>query len=395
MFVPALLLFAGCAAEMELDSSEEDTASVSEDLRRYDNGIPSNDPNAPWRDWTRLLPTNNVDIDHEYSPAHCGTPAGFLTVTTDDVTGKYNVLQWSGRGKGPAWSAHGTRIFHGKPACTLREPAPDGRTGYVLAGKGTDGRTYASPGIMAPATLPYGSPAPVPGAPGEWAAVSSQVYFEGGDPALATGGFGAGDSVVMAFMGDDNRTIYAHTRRLPYLSNSWSARITGPMLPAGWEVAGSPGIAKMAVTFMIAVRAWNTNTHARALFVTHFFANGAIAHFSNNIGSPPATWTQQSVTGHYIVSSPALTFSNTFGPTVYFRSIPPPGGASSIRQTTGNPLGQNPVLEVEPDDGLLFVGDAAASADWQLTVGRHVVVARTSADQLYYIESERDALLGP
>ena len=53
------------------------------------------------------------------------------------------------------------------------------------------------------------------------------------------------------------------------------------------------------------------------------------------------------------------------------------------------------MLEVEPDDGLLFVGDAAASADWQLTVGRHVVVARTSADQLYYIESERDALLGP
>ena len=258
-----------------------------------------------------------------------------------------------------------------------------GTSGFVVAGKGSsDNKIYASPGIMAPAEEFQENPTPA----GPFTAVSNTAYSVGGAPALASGGFGT-NSVVMVFMGDDNRTIYGHVRPIPYLQNSWTSRITGPQLPSGWTAVGAPAIARLPVTFQIVVHARNAFQQHR-LFETHFFGDGQ--YFSNNIGSPSPSWVQLPSMGT-IDGDPALTYSDTHGLTVYFRR------GTQIMQTGGFPLVSNPVLAVKPNEGIQFASSPAAIANWAFESqnGTHTVIARTTSNQLYDGTTMVDELVVP
>jgi hypothetical protein len=368
-----LLLFVGCGEGIRDGERPGDLERRSGALRCYDsNGNPSNDPDCPWRYWSRLQPLNpNSDITHTRAPAHCGTPAGFLTVTVD-TSSRYRTLQWSALSKAPNWATYGTRTFASKPACALRETAAPGQPGIVLAGKGTDNRIYASPGTMAPLNDPQANPV---GA--SFAAVSNTTYSTGGNPGMASDGF----AVALVFMGTDNRTIHAHLRQLPYTQNGWSMRITGPALPSGWTAVGSPSVAMAFWVFRILVHARNGSQDR--LFEIHLVNSGNQSYFSTETGEP-GQWRQLPVTG-VIHDDPALLYSTNWGHQVYFRS------GAQILQTTGSyPLGDIPPLPVMPSAGVQFASAPAGSADYSFDQGMNIVVARTTANQLFFAESWND-----
>lgn len=373
------MLLAGCSGEMDVGDYLSDTAetgTVSQALRCTDgNEDPINDPNCPWKYWAPLSPT--TDITHTMSPAICAKTTA-LTISVD-TNGRYRTLQWHSV-LASSWGNYGTRTFASNPTCAFREDSASGQPGFVLAGKGTDGKLYASPGTMAPAAIPQSNPT----ADAPWAAVSSTVYNTAGYPALAPSYSYRGDSVMLTFMGDDSRTIYAHVRDLPYTQNSWTSRITGPQLPSGWAVLGAPAVAKLPMTVQIVVYA--SNGSQERLFTTHFDGLG----FSGGVPGSPASWQMLASVGD-IDSAPSLTYSSPHGLTVYFRRD------GQIMQTGGYPLGSTPVLAVKPDEGLSFASAPAGHFGWQYESqgGAHLVVARTTSNQLQRAENFPDSWLVP
>lgn len=368
----AMLLLAGCGGEMD----EIDTATITQDLRCADgNGNPINDANCPWKYWAPLSPSN--DITHTMSPATCAKTTA-LTISVDTL-GRYRTLQWHSV-LASGWGNYGTKSFASNPTCALREDSAPGQAGFVLAGKGTDGKLYTSPGTMAPAGIPQSNPTP----DAAWAAIDNTVYSTGGLPALAS--VPNRDTLVLTFMGTDNRTIYAHTHSLPYTDpgTSWDDRITGPQLPSGWSVLGAPAVAALPMTVQIVVYA--VSGSQERLFTTHFDGQG----FSGGVPGSSASWQMLASVGN-IDSAPSLTYSSQHGATVYFRRN------NQIMQTSGYPLGSNPVHAVKPNEGLSFAGAPAGNYGWQYESqgGAHLVVARTTSNQLYRAENFPDDWLVP
>jgi hypothetical protein len=265
-----------------------------------------------------------------------------------------------------------------------------GRSGFVLAGKGTDGKIYASAGLAALPSFPQALPSSA-----AFVAVSNTVYNTSptnvaGQPAMATGGF-TSPMIGLVFMGGtDNKTLYAHTRPLPYNASgsTWSSRFTGPTLPSGWTAMGVPTIVAYPVTFYIAVHARNGSSDR--LFFTHFYADPNNGHFSNGIGSPAVEWelppggpTALPNLGSMEVS-PSLAYSHEHGHgvTVYFLRKTTSGGVTTGRlmQTTKvSEWGDRPTHPVMPAAGFNIDSSPTASDGWGVDSqgGTHYVVART------------------
>jgi hypothetical protein len=416
----------GCGAPVE-DAALDDVAaddptleetgdltelgSLSQAIRCHDgSGNPNNDPNCPWRfNWSRILPANGVDISHRMAPALCANPnGGWLTVSVDP-NNQYNVLQWhsAGVGRGPSWSVYGaSRAWNSKPACAIREDvgtAGGDVGGFVVGGKlrstdGNNNKLFASPGRMGPGSL-SSNPTFTSG----FALVDpdARSYTTGGLPGMASVLDGGTGAVVMAFMGDDGRTIFAHSRALPYSSptSPWSRRVTGPVLPAGWTAVGAPTVTRLPVTLQIVVHARNSSTGADRLYETHYFvATGVPGHFSSGIGSPSPSWTQLANLGT-IADDPWITTSSQNETTVYFRRLAPPGSPAGtphqIMQTSGFPLGSKPLLAVRPVAGVSFASAPAATGGQGLEMGEHIVTARTTSNEIVYTESTSNANLVP
>jgi len=381
LIIMGMLALGGCGEEMGAGDSPE-IASKSSALECISN---PNDPNCVWKVLGRLLPANGAgaDIVHEQAPALCGNNQAAIVFSVEATTHRYRTLQLNGSANSPTWGAYTTKAFASKPACTFREDVGS-NAGIVLAGKGTDGLIYASAGVAAPPGLPQGVPTP-----GSFVAVSGTVYSNGqtnvaGDPALSTGGFTV-QKVGMVFMGNDNRTIFAHLRPLPYSQNAWTARITGPQLPTGWTAFGVPSIVSLPVTFYIVVHARNGSQDR--LFATYLYGDGG--YFSNAIGSPVPGWDMLPDLGS-IEISPSLTLSNVHGMTVYFLR------SGQIMQTT-EPFGQHPLLAVKPNAGFVFASSPSGSDNWGIDSqgGTHNIVARTTSNQLAFGVSNMDSSIEP
>jgi hypothetical protein len=273
----------------------------------------------------------------------------------------------------------------------MREDDASGEAGFVVAGKSTDNKIYASAGIMSPENYPQLNPYRVPGSAGDFKLVGNTTYTTGGEPALAMSNNAFQSSVLIAFMGDDRR-IYGKVRPLPYLSNSWSPKITGPQLPTGWTPVGAPTIATTIVTFQILVHAINADGSQHRLFETHFYGQS----FSGPSGVPEPVWAMLPNMGR-IDGSPSLTYHNTHGLTVYFLRLDPSTNTGQIMQTGGWPLGSNPVLAVKPNAGINFVSSPSAIANWgfESQNGRHSVTARTTSNQLYTAVTMMDDTVVP
>lgn len=383
LLTTAMVWLAGCGGEIR---GVDELGTASQALRCHDGaGNPVNDANCPWKFLSRQTPSTPAnDISHRRSPALCGGN-NFVTVSVDSNS-QYRTLQWHWL-SASSWMLYGaSKTFASRPACTQREEDVPGQSGFVIAGKSNDNKIYASAGLMALGTSPQQNPSWVT----PFEAVSNTTYTNGG-PALATGGFDT-PAVVLVFMGDDRR-IYAHTRKIPYLDNTWSSRITGPQLPTGWNPVGAPSIARLPITFQIVVHARN-GTQDR-LFETHFFVNSQ-HHFSSGIGSPEASWTMLADMGR-IDDEPALTYHESHGSTVYFRRYDPFTQKSQIMQTSGFPLGANPVLAVKPNANINFDGSPAATASWayESQNGLHTMIARTTSNQLYVGTTNIDSSIVP
>jgi hypothetical protein len=387
-------------------SAADELGTAEQALRCSNGGVASNDPNCPWRTpWHQLLPDNNIDISHRMAPALCANPTGGWLTVSVDATSKYNVLQWHSLGlksRSPSWSVYGsTRTWNSKPACANRENInrpQDGQEvgGFVIAGKlkssdpNTNNKLFASPGFLSPASSMAENPTFQSG----FAIVDPQVpprsYSTGGLPGMSSAVDEAGaGSVVLAFMGDDLRTIHAHVHNLPYTNfASWGTRLNGPVLPTGWTAVGAPSVTRMPATFQIMVHAHNNATGGDRLYETHFFSGGSggVAHFSNEIGSPFPTWTLRLNSGT-IADDPWITYHPEIGTTAYFRR------GTQIMQT-GQPFGTRPVLAVRPDTGIVFASAPAATGGVSFDQGTHIVTARSTSNQIFWIESNNDAQLG-
>ena len=393
--VLALLLLAGCS-----EMGDEGVATHAGAIRCYDgNGIPSSDPECPWRGpWSRLAPENlSADITHTLSPALCAANPGpsFLTVSVDS-SGRYRTFQWSNASRATSWGNYGFKTFVSKPACTFREDEANGQLGIVLAGKATDNKMYASPGIMAPFGIPQQNPVPVSGTPGQFALVSNTAITNGGQPAIA--GRTSGDTLMLlAFMAEGNRTIQAHTRNLPYVGNTWSTNpITGPTLPTGWTAHGAPSISVLPITFRIVVHARNGTTDR--MFEVHFYKNGSTMRFSDGLGQPVSSWLMLKNMGMITQNtSPAIvnltaTLDHPGYQTIFFRRN------NDIMQTSD---AGNPVLRVAPNNAPPFTGDPAAVVGFPFEMASdYMLVSRTqTTNQLFFLPSKpnatSDGFIGP
>lgn len=379
LLLAGLLALTGCAVETgELDA---DQASRSQALQCSPSG-----PGCPWNNPMARHATGNVanDIDHRKSPALLTAEAGGLTISTD-TSNRYRTLAWH-TVPAATWGSYGTKQFSSRPTITYRENDASGLTGFVMGGKATDNTLWTSAGRYSAFANPPANPVAVEA----WTQVSTTAYTVNGSPALGTNP----SAMVMIFMGDDRRTVYAHTRDLPYVGNSWSARITGPTLPSGWSVYGAPGILFQGVTFTIVVHAENATRTSDRLYATHFYAAGPSGpeNFSSNIGTAPGVWTQLPSLG-IIDGDPAITYHPEHGYTIYFRR------GSNLMQTSAAYFadwGDNPVLEVD-DGGVSFTESPAASAERAMAtnVGKHTVVMRSPeappvTGKLYLTMSQTD-----
>jgi hypothetical protein len=336
-----------------------------------------------------LLPRNQTDITHAMAPALCAGTSGWLTISVD-TDSHYRTLQWGSTGRGPDWGFYGpSRTWYSKPACAMKEDYAAGRPGFVIAGKlkssdGNNNKIMASAGIMGPAALELSNPtsqtsfSPVD---------NTRTYVTGGQPSMASWRTSSGSGVLaLTFMGDDRRTIYAHKRNLPYMTNSWSARVTGPTLPTGWTAIGAPSIVMEFFTFDIVVHARNGSTDA--LFMTHFFGDsaGTQDYFCDANAVPTLVWEQQASFGT-INEDPWLVYTRDIGLNAYFRQ-----GSQIIVANLYNGL---PALPVRPSTGIQFVGAPAATAGQFFDMGTNVAIGRSSANRIYWTESNSDGHLAP
>jgi hypothetical protein len=403
LFATATLWLAGCA--LETGTFDTESTARNQEFRCVDpNGNISNDPACPWKTLTRLATTPpENDISHTKSPALCAG-SNAMAVSVDTVN-RYRTLAWHYT-SASSWGAYGSRTFSSRPACAMREADPaTGRPAFVLAGKGTDNKIYTSPGVMPVVGNPQvGNPTPVAGTDGEWKAISTTTYTTGGGPALAVGSYDGAQKIVLVHMGDNGR-IYARTRSVPYMQSAWSAQITGPLLPTGWNAVGAPSIARLPVTFQIVLHARSTDGTQDRLFQTYFYI-GQSQHFSNEIGSPASVWTMLPNVGR-IDDEPALTYHNTHGSTVYFRRFNPAPGSqtSDIMQMSGHPLGSIAPLAIKKTGVTMdFEGSPAALANWtfESASGTHYVLARnkvkvggTEYHRMAYANTMMDSTLVP
>ena len=389
----------------ENPSADAELGTAEQAIRCSPSGVPSNDPNCPWRTpWIQLEAANHIDISHRMAPALCANPTGGWLTVSVDANSKYNVLQWHSLGvnsRSPSWSVYGaTRTWNSKPACAIRENftrPQDGEVvgGFVVAGKlksndSNNNKLFASPGMLAPAfpltenpTFQSGFAVVDPRAQGP------RSYTTGGLPGMSSvvDEAGAG-SVLLAFMDDDLRTIHAHVHQLPYNDfPKWEERVSGPALPTGWTAVGAPSVTRMPVTFQIMVHAHNNATGGDRLYETHFFSSGGVFHFSNEIGSPFPTWALRLNSGA-IADDPWITYHPDMGTTAYFRR------GTQIMQT-GQPFGTRPVLAVRPDTGIVFASAPAATGGVAFDQGTHIVTARSTSNHIFWIESNNDAQLAP
>jgi hypothetical protein len=408
-----LALCGGCSGAGANDG--EHVGSRSSDLRYVDptTGQVSSNPTYPWCDeilgecdFNPAAPAGGADITSTSAPAVCGggtggvasSPSRLVLFSVQSSTNVYRVMEFNSSSYDPgeftaSWGSYGARAFVSKPACTLRESQPNGQPGFVVAGKSLDSsigkyRIYASAGNF---SVPQPSGPVNPTAAEAFTAVGSDTYTNGGSPALATGTTSGAQGVALVAMGDDNRTVYGYFRVLFYQANSWSARITGPVLPSGWTAAGSPSIDFVTGSFNlfhIVVRA--TSSGISRLFETYFNPHNGSPYFSNAAGSPSPSWAQLSITDT-ISSDPSLTYSQNLGAeTLVYLS------GTQLKQTSGlcnvQELGTKPILAL-PTSGLSFSSAPASLADPGLERNSADVVFARHGSQLSYLESNWAYLL--
>jgi hypothetical protein len=379
------LVFSSACSGVDTADHGEQVASTSSALRCISD---PNNPDCPWRgDWTQLKPRTSPDITHAKSPVLCAGSDGFVAVSSD-TSNHFRILQFSPAGAGPSWDVYGPNTtFSSKPVCAMREN--DGaRNGMVIVGKATNNLIYASAATLQAAGPSQVNPKPV----NAFATITGDSY-PSGSPALVSGSniYNPGSVLMTVMGGNSGNTIYGNTRRLPYLSNSWLARVTGPTLPSGWVPIGAPAMAMLPVTVEILVHARKAGVDA--IFKTFYFDNGSQSYFSDEIGSPSPAWTQLPSIGAFD-DDMTLTNHPSFGLTLYIHH----NSAGQILEA-GDPFAQSSFLAVRPGDGFSFASAAGAVGDNPYDAGTTVVIARRNdrndANHIWWIEAAPDLKLEP
>lgn len=387
----AALSLAACAGEVDQDPSLE---SQGFDLQNIEDG--------PEREFVRglaLEPTDGPDIFPTLDPTVCTNRFARAMVVSRDAQQRYRGLfAFGGLGLNHSdwanFSSPSGRTFNTRPACAMREDGPSGEPQFVLVGKATDNRFYVSTGDFP--NPDFSLPPPV--LDQDWIALNTRTYGTGAaepgpaEPALASKDGTINGGMVLAFI--SGSTVYAHYHALPYAGNVWQQRVAAPPLPGGAVPEGAPAITFLdgfAQVFHVVVRA-TVNGQSR-FYETYFgrtqngFAFCGILCFSQ-----APTWNQLPITGT-ISSSPALDFSPLHGETLYFRRN------GDLMQTSGyatsQQLGTLPIRRVHPGLGETFAGSPRAVSGQVFEMGSHLVVSRTSGNEIVLLESQPDAHLIP
>lgn len=386
--VLTLLSLCACAGEVGDDSA---VASSEYDLQHVDGSS---------EEFARALvlnpSSNSPDITATLEPTICTNRQGHFMAVSRDSDQRYRTLysfgpigqylsDWSVfSGSTPA------RTFASRPACAMRESSSGGLSRFVLVGKGTDNKLYASTGTLPQATVPI----PTPQVNADWSAISNTVYSGSAgpaSPALASKEGTLDGGMVMAFI--SNNAVYAHYHPLPYSSGPWQARVAAPALPAGAIPVGTPAITFVegwAQLFHVVVRAQVGSQYR--FYETYFGRTQSGYKFCGILcWGQAAAWAQLPITAN-VGSSPALEFSPLHGETLYFIN------AGKMYQTSGfatqQQLGTLPVSQVYPGVGVSFEGAPGAAGGFQFEMGQHLAVAR-AGNNVVFVESQNDDQLMP
>jgi hypothetical protein len=352
---------------------------------------------------TIVAPTDGPAITPTLEPTICTNRTGMFLVATRDDQSRYQTLY----GFGPLghyhtdWTVHSgnpssPRLFNTRPASAMREDDVYGNPRFVLVGKSTDNRLYASTGTLPPPHVSL----PTPTVTSDWTALNTRTYGNGqqspgpASPVLASSpNVNAG--MVLAFI--SGSTVWAHYHALPYAGNSWQARVAAPALPTGATPVGTPAITFLdgwAQVFHVVVRAQVGSQYK--LYETYFgYTTTGYKFCGIMCGSMAPTWVELPITGA-IDSSPALEYSPQLGAeTLYFRS------GSDYKQTSGyataQQLGTLPVLNMYPP-ATSFTGAPSAVAGYQLEMGTHLMVSTYTTNnttKILLLESQADGDLIP
>ncbi len=334
--------------------------------------------------------TTANDIVHYLDPALCSNEiATFLAVSVDSQ-GLYRTLFYDQEVEPSSWGHYGTKQFASRPACAMREQGASGGRGFVLVGKGKDNILYASPGSWDP-HMHDGTPNN-PTADSAFAAVSNTVLNNWGSPGLATDT--AVTHMAVTYI-DDAGLVKVQVHALPYAGHSWANAIAAPAIGGGWTANGTPAIVWLPQSmnlFQVVVRVAQRGTYS--MMMTYF--DPARSRFSGPTPGSQPTWTQLSVGSD---SDPALAYSPTLSTTtLYLRN------GTQLEQTSGfgQALGTNLLHTILSGQGATYPdgtnGSIAASPSalsLPFENSNNLVIARTTANQLWMSFSIQDAFLVP
>lgn len=330
-------LGAGCGGAPGAGDTTGPVGAQTSKLECYDYyGEPIPDANCPWvSQWQDAAPDGGADLAHTVSPALCMNPnSSWLIVGVDSTQHFRTLAMGQEQNFSSSWGVYAQSQgfkFGSRPACSARGTG----TGIFIAGKVVNNSDSSKNNklFVSAGDLPNGDPEqPAPNATGTFTVLdNTNTYTQGGNPALAFNG----SQAVLVTLGVDRfgfSRIFAYTAT----GNTFGSRISGPRLPSGVSVSGTPAIDFQSSqgTFHIIVRSPNT------LFETYFQGSA----FTNSGGAGGTiAFVPVPLSGPFD-SDAALAYSDSTDiETLFFRR------GAGILQTSDAPsfspvLGQAPLL---------------------------------------------------
>lgn len=386
MALSALLMLAACSGE---DVGFEGAADEIVETESHSDALFAYNQPQVFK-YFGAIPalSNDVGDGAMCTPANVGhSKIIFTRDTSNYIQGISDVVGAMG-----PWGKYGgaaaARQFGGRPACGFlsgsSSPVP-----FVLLAKGStapngtsDRRLYWSRGNWTTSAS-----APPPASATQWAAISNTQFNTNGNPAVGT----RNGQLVVTYLGDNGQLLGNYW--IP-ASNTFSATVAGPTLPAGWTGVGTPAIhyaGSWSGRFTVVVRAVNSSNVSR-FYITFFGANS----FEGAVPGSGAAYTQVVLPANApaIQSDPAYEFDDDpemNSATLYYRNgstiyqVTAPGNVYGFEQSTIAPitlLGGTPNITGNP----LAIGGVPYEA------GKHWLLMRggPQGSELYFAESFND-----
>jgi hypothetical protein len=366
-----------------IDAGGEDPLGDTSEALKYPG-----DPFGPlpFKYWRQLNPLPNATGN----PGLVSHYAHFFVAFSQVTNGRY----WGSAvgNKIGDWAEYSTRTFASGPAVVALPNFGNGDGHLMVIGRGSGTADSSRRIFWSEAYQPRefeGFPASAPIAITSFAAVSGE-FFSGvyGYPGATSTDAG---EVVIAYVGPIGGGGVRVFAQYKGVNVPWSARVQGPALPVGWTPAGIPAVERGPFSIATIMVLGRNSSNQYQIFRCYFWANQTSGTFFDPFGPTEFDALPLPPNSPAIESSPGLEWDDQLNThTVYYRS-----GNSIYQASINYDLWEEMPKKVEAAPNPSFASAPSANGNYPYEGGSHLVLARDSANAIWFAESFQNADLVP